>query len=358
MMSFESTEYDSVFECRLERAEYAPCVSPVSYAHMVEGSHTFSVRATDAAGNTDQTPVSRTWVVRRPLALGAYISGAPWQSAKIDEFSSLTGATPSIVMWYQDWAHDGIREFDPAKMNAVAERGAMPMVTWEPWDHTGGPTQSAYALRTITAGEHDAYIRGWARDAALWGKPMYLRFAHEMNGNWYPWSSELNGNTAAEYVASWRRVVDIFRREGATNVRWVWSPNIAYDGSTPYAELYPGDGYVDWVGLDGYNWGITQPWSSWTSLEAVFDSSYNALVALTSKPMMIAETASTEMGGDKAAWIREGLLTTVPSRFPRVQAVIWFHEDKETDWRVNSSAAALDAHRAVVASPAYGGRLP
>lgn len=74
--------------------------------------------------------------------------------------------------------------------------------------------------------------------------------------------------------------------------------------------------------------------------------------------MMIAKTASTEVGGDKATWISKGLLTTVPSRFPRVQAVIWFHEDKETDWRVNSTTASLDGHRDVVASPVYGGRLP
>lgn len=81
-------------------------------------------------------------------------------------------------------------------------------------------------------------------------------------------------------------------------------------------------------------------------------------MALTSKPMMIAETASTEVGRDKAAWIREGLLATVLSRFSRVQAVIWFHEDKERDWQVNSTPESLDAYQDVVASPAYGGRLP
>ena len=73
---------------------------------------------------------------------------------------------------------------------------------------------------------------------------------------------------------------------------------------------------------------------------------------------MIAETASTELGGDKAKWITQGLLTDVPSRFPRVRAVVWFQENKETDWRVNSSSSALAAYRKAASSSTYQGRLP
>ena len=292
------------------------------------------------------------------VALGAYVSGAPWDPAKIDEFSATVGTPPSVVMWYQDWANVGVREFDPKKMDAVVSRGAMPMVTWEPWDHTKGANQPKYALRAINRGKHDAHIRRWARDAAAWGKPFYLRFAHEMNGDWNSWSPGVNGNTASHYVSAWRRVRDIFGQEGATNVRWVWSPNVESYDSVPFNEVYPGDAYVDWVGIDGYNWGTTQSWSSWTGLAEVFGPSYDKLAAMTGKPMMLAETASTELRGDKAAWIRQGFLHDVPSRFPRVRAVIWFNENKETDWRVNSSRASLDAYRKVAASDLYRDRLP
>jgi hypothetical protein len=291
------------------------------------------------------------------VALGAYVSEAPGDLAKLDEFTDTVGAPPAVVMWYQDWAHGGASEFDDAKMEAVASRSAMPMVTWEPWDYTGGSSQSAYTLDTIVAGEHDTYIRRWARDAATWGKPMYLRFAHEMNGNWYPWSPGVDGNTSAEYVAAWRHVVDIFRQEEATNVRWVWSPNVAYEGSTPFEEVYPGDTYVDWVGLDGYNWGASMPWSSWTALADLFKPSYDALAA-TKKPMMIAETASAESGGDKSAWIRQGLMEDLPSELPQVRAVVWFDENKETDWRVDSSSKSLAAYREVATASSYKGRLP
>jgi hypothetical protein len=294
----------------------------------------------------------------RSIALGAYISGAPWDSAKLDEFAILTKTRPSIVMWYQDWVHPGVREFDPTKMDAVAARGAMPMVTWEPGDHRADATQPDFALRTILAGRHDAYIRQWARDAARWGKPMYLRFAHEMNGDWYPWSPGVNGNTRAEYTRAWGHVVGLFTEERAVNIRWVWSPNVACRRCSSFADLYPGDAVVDWVGLDGYNWGTSQSWSHWEEFVPIFHASYHTLTTLTTKPMLFAEIGSSELGGDKAAWMRRALLVDIPTSFPRVQAVVWFHEAKETDWRVNSSPAALAAYAAAAASPTYQGRLP
>lgn len=291
-----------------------------------------------------------------PVALGAYISGAPWDPTKIDEFTALVGVAPAVVMWYQDWEHPGVREFDPVKMNAVTSRGAVPLVTWNPWDDSGGTSQPAYALRTIVAGDHDLFIREWARDAAAWRRPFYLRFAPEMNGNWFPWSPGVNGNATADYIAAWRHVVDIFRQEGAANTAWVWSPNVTDAPGTAFAPLYPGDGYVDWVALDGYNWGASQPtdpYNHWTELSDLFGASYDALSALTSKPMMIAEVASTEVGGDKAAWITRGLLTSLPVRFPRLRLIIWFDENKETDWRVNSSVSSLSSYRAVAHSSPY-----
>jgi hypothetical protein len=310
-------------------------------------------------------PPSATVAAATPIALGAYIAGAPWDPSLIDQFTQLVGVAPSVVMWYQDWAHPGVREFDPVKMDAVASRGAMPMVTWEPWDYTLGVNQPAYALRKITSGMYDPYITQWAQGAKAWGKPFYLRPAQEMNGNWYPWGYGVNGNTPAQYVKAWRRVVGIFRQVGAMNVRWTWSPNVGGTSgkrrgtaSSSYAAFYPGDSDVDWVGMDGYNWGTSQSWSAWQDLATVFGATYSALASMTAKPMLIAETASAEQGGDKASWIATGFLTTILSNFPRIQAAIWFDENKETDWRVNSSPASLTAYQQVAQFAAYQGNLP
>jgi hypothetical protein len=296
----------------------------------------------------------------RSVALGAYIDGAPEDPAKIDEFASVVGEQPSVVMWYQDWFTPGVKEFDEVRMNEVVARGAMPVVTWEPADWTRGANQPDYQLQDILDGNYDPYIRQFAQDSKAYGKPFYLRFAHEMNGDWYPWSPLANGNGGAEeYVAAWRHVHGIFEQEGATNVRWVWNPNATHPNRLSYASLYPGDGYVDWVAIDAYNWGASQPsWSSWQTFPEVFGASYEEMDALTDKPMMVGETGSAEEGGDKADWIRRTFLEDLPSRYPQVRAVVWFHENKETDWRVDSSGASLEAYREVAASPLYRGQLP
>lgn len=147
----------------------------------------------------------------------------------------------------------------------------------------------------------------------------------------------------------------IFRQEGATKVRWVWSPNVRYN-NVSYAPLYPGDAYVDWVALDGYNWGNGGS-RRWQSFSQVFGPSYKELTRLTRKPVMIGETASTGTGRPKAAWIQRGLQEDMRSRFPRVRAVIWFDRNKERDWRVNSSRRSLNAYKKVAGSALYRGRL-
>ena len=141
-----------------------------------------------------------------------------------------------------------------------------------------------------------------------------LRFAEEMNGNWYAWGQGVNGNTPDQYVEAWRHVHDLFVDAGATNAIWVWCPNIEQPNYRTFDYLYPGDAYVDWVGLDGYN--AASVWQTpWMSMAQLFSASYDDLAALTDKPMMIGETASTEVGGDKAQWITSAFLNDIPSLF-------------------------------------------
>jgi hypothetical protein len=285
------------------------------------------------------------------IALGAWLPGDEWDPSVVDTYTAMVGTAPRIVMWYQDWVTDS--GFHTAIMNTYTARGEMPLITWLPND-AGSPPQFD---RAVANGKYDPFLDQWARSAAAWGKPFYLRFATEMNGFAQPFAAGINGNTAADYVAMWQHVHDLFVRDGATNVRWVWCPNIAFGGSTPFASLYPGDAYVDWIALDGYNWGPSDQWHSWTSLYDIFSASYAQLTAMSTKPMMIGEISSTEQGGNKGAWITQGLLNDLPAHFPRIHAVVWFNEAKEWDWRANSSPQALAAFQQVAASPVYQGRL-
>jgi hypothetical protein len=279
------------------------------------------------------------------IRLGINIDGSPDTSA-LASYTSLAGAPPSIVMWYQQWSEP---LFYPKQLSDVASVGATPMVTWDPTINGAG-----IPFADISNGTYDTYIRNAALAAKAWGKPLYLRFAHEMNLSDSPFGPGQDGNTAAGFVGAWRHVVSVFRDAGADNVQWVWSPNVDCAGRCPFTSFYPGDAWVDWVALDGYNYSSTDH-EPWKSIDQIFGPSYATLSAMTNKPMMIAETASAEQGGNKAAWITEAFLHEIPNELPRVRAVVWFDRVKETDWRVDSSASALSAWRKVVASPIYGG---
>lgn len=295
-----------------------------------------------------------------------FINGAPWDMSLIANYAQAAGRPPAVIMWYQDWLSGG---YPAQQVATVLQYGAIPMVTWEPWDGSNpSANQPAYKLTNITRGDFDPFIHQYARDAAASNQRVYLRFAHEMNGYWYPWGTAPGsqytpanplGNTPQDYVDAWRHVHDIFVQEGATNVVWVWSPLVDYLGGAPLDQIYPGDGYVDWMGLSGFNWGTTQSWgSTWQSFDQIFGASYGFLAQLSSKPMMISEVASTEQGGDKAQWITQAFQTSIPQYYPRLQAVVWLDQQKETNWQLDSSPASLAAWQQVVATPYYQGLLP
>jgi hypothetical protein len=214
----------------------------------------------------------------------------------------------------------------------------VPHVTWMPY-HT---------LDDIIAGKDDALYHQRAQAAKAFGTQIFMRWAHEMNGNWYPWSGAMNGSNAAaaaKYVTAWKHVHDIFVADGATNVVWVWCPlvtDVPSDSWNHWTNYYPGDDYVDWVGLDAYNWGSSSSCCQWESFDDLIDAPYQDYAA--KKPIMLPETASAEVGGDKGAWI-DAMHASLKTKYTAIHAVVWFDINKETDWRINSSATALAAYK-------------
>jgi hypothetical protein len=242
------------------------------------------------------------------------------------------GITSSFVAWDEPFPNDGHR------LDRAA--GRTPLIAWDGRSDLGA----------IRAGRWDGLLRQRARECREFGAPLYLRWAAEFNGDWNPCYGR-----ARDFVPAWRHLVGVFRAEGASNVRWVWCPIALEQRFHPYEDwraYYPGDRFVDWVGMDGYNWGTTRSWSRWQSFEAIFGPLYADYARR--KPTMICEVASAEVGGDKSAWIR-AMGAGLAGRFARVRALVWFHANKETDWRVNSSDAALHAFRGVVAGDRFAG---
>jgi beta-mannanase len=306
---------------------------------------------TFAATAVGQRPSPRGPLPANPAAQRLLGVSLPWSGSwlsDLDAYSNRVGRVPAVVQTYRDMQYP---MFNTSQMTPLAIRGSMPLVTVEPWDSSSA-NDPRYALKNILRGDFDAWFAAGADTAHAYGKPFYLRFAPEMNGHWAPWEAGVNGNTPQDYVDAWRHVHDIFVGRGAGNVRWVWGPNVFGGSAGDFVPYYPGSDVVDVLALDGYNWGSLDVWQTYSQ---VFGPSYDALVRLDAvKPVMIAETASTESGGDKASWITSAFSREVSSRTPRVGIVVWFDVNKETDWRVESSTRVLNAYRAVATSAAWG----
>jgi len=314
------------------------------------------------------------------VALGAYIPRALDDPAVLTDFHQAIGRNLDFVIWYEGWSRGNFDNGHRAYLDTLNASNLTPVISWNPFD-PNGPTiaQPKYSLSKIVRGDFNAYIDSWATGLAAHGKPVYLKFAHEMNGNWFPWGIGVNGNQRGEFVAAWRHIHDRFASKGAANVRWIWNPNIVYNGvPASLQEVYPGNDYVDWVGMNGYNWGTSVYWAScpcqstWESFSEIFDATYRELVALADKPIFIGEFASSEAGGNKAKWISDALLEQLPRRYPKVKAISWFSKiatgldtlatgevvpTAEVDWRVESSNASRKAFAEAVKNAYYRGTL-
>ena len=270
-----------------------------------------------------------------PLVVGVHADTV----ADRDAFAGALGVPVGLYGWFSAW--EGRPDFDAARASAATASGSVPMLTWEPWDPGAGVDQPRYALDRIVQGEHDDYIRSYAVQVRDWGGPLALRFAHELNAPFYPWSVGVNGNRTRDAVAAWRHVRRLFQDEGA-DVTWVWSVNVSGADTVPYEDLFPGDDQVDWLALDGYNGGSALPWGGWRSPEELFGDDVEALHELGDHPVVLTEVGSAEAGGDKAAWVRSLFAF---AREQRVSGLVWFDYRKEADWRVSSSPETLAAFR-------------
>ncbi len=257
---------------------------------------------------------------KQGCSFGVFIKDAP-RAADIREFGARYGKKPALVMVFVDWGRYARADV----MKDIYSEGARVVVTWEPWD---AALKQGIDPDGILAGKHDDHINEFARSLQKAGGEVFLRFAHEMNGNWYPWSA---GWGHEKYIAVWRYIHGVFAAAGVDNVRWVFAVNAEdVPADNRFVLYYPGDEFVDYIGIDGYNWGATQTWSRWRSFKDIMDPAYQQAGTISGKPIMISEFGSTGKGGNKAVWIREAMQHI--KTMERVRAVVLFNVDKETDW--------------------------
>ncbi|MEP7080602.1 MAG: glycosyl hydrolase [Ginsengibacter sp.] len=267
------------------------------------------------------------------ILLGAYDDNT------VESYEPIIGLEDSlqtrfpIISIYTAWGSKSNEVFPSLRVQAINNLGSIPMITWEPWLDdfdpekfpvvAGKTNKNKEGMKEIAEGRFDEYIDKWADAASQFGAPFYLRFGHEMNDPYrYPWGPQ--NNKPEEYVAAWRHVYDRFKIKGATNVIWLWSPHPAY---ITYPQFYPGDEFVDWIGVTAINYGTVATWSQWWSFDDIFGKFYDS-VSLYKKPMIITEFGSLAIGGNRAKWFTNAM-DSLPQKYPAVKAVVFYHATKD-----------------------------
>lgn len=266
-------------------------------------------------------------------------------------FFNWSTATPSGIV---NWA------------TYVRQHGAVPIADMYP--------PSGVTLGQIASGSQDGYLRPLAQALKGWNHPFMFRLFPEMTGNWESYSPGTHGQTAAQFVAAWRHVWSVFHTVGTPGVQFVWNPN-RLDGHQTvslYQSMWPGAGYVNWVGLDGYAWqdsthGYSTPYST-------FKNSITAVRSVAgSKPLMIAEIGVQGYSGhlsspfqDKAHWLNY-YVSQLASSGAKIVNYFDITLSGQPNWRFDSSSpsgggvsAQLAGARTAVLAPnvAFAGRTP
>jgi hypothetical protein len=294
--------------------------------------------------------------------IGDQITGeaAPWDMRPVRRLQKVAGKSLSLIEFASPFVECEATvctptSFPSTPLENIRAYGAIPVFSWNSGSSPPSLEQPAFSLPEILSGRYDAYIREFAEKAKAWGHPFFLRFDWEMNGNWFPWSEGVDGNAPGEYVEAWRHVHDIFTSVGATNATWVWCPNVDIGGGlAPLRPLYPGNSYVDWTCLDGFNWGPRKGSPGWLTFDEIFRSTYRQVTKIAPrKPMMLAEFASTDRGGSKPKWI-EDTFKRIRTNYPKIRGAVWFDvDDRGTGWPIENSKSAGAAFRRAIANPAY-----
>ncbi|MEV4441914.1 glycosyl hydrolase [Streptomyces sp. NPDC049577] len=263
---------------------------------------------------------------------GAALEDAPSSMAGADKYAELVGKRPDLLEYYAAWGDD----YNTAGVHKAWKTGAMTVVSWEPDDTT---------IADIADGKSDAYVKRYAESVRNLNLPIVMSFADEMNGHWEKWGTKYV--KAADYVRAWKHVHDVFVDAGAVNVIWAWSPNIINPvKKIDIHDYYPGDDYVDWVGMVGY-FTHDQPYT----FDAVFGPTIAKVRTFTRKPLLVLETAADTDPKRRSAIV--SLFKGIKAR-KDVVGFIWFDYSKRADWRLVADTPALAEFKRLAADDTFG----
>ena len=303
----------------------------------------------------------------RKVYVGVWVGGFYDNDTKklntevVTNFEKQIDKKMAIANIYSEWSYLQNKDLLTV-LNKISDNGWVPMISSNPYFFEGCKPRKDSLYKTIASGACDEFLQNVASNLRSYNKPVMLRFAWEMNLPDMYWSVDKLKSNPEEFVGAWRHFHTVLKEENADNVVWVLSFNTSSANTIPYAQLYPGDEYVDWVAIDGYNWGVGPPWGGWTNFNGVFVKSYKELTAITKKPVMLSEVNSAERGGNKAEWLTDMLEIQIPQNYPQIEAIIFFNENKtegeKVDWRIDKSPEYSDAVKKGLNTSLYRSSFP
>lgn len=229
-----------------------------------------------------------------------------------------------VMVWYNHIEKELRQDYLRSLLSESYRRGKILELTLQTTDAKPGESNMVYA---ILRGEYDDYLRTYAEIVSEFDHPVLFRLANEMNGDWCAYSGYQTGKDARVYCEFYRYIYQIFEEAKADNVIWVWNPNgeskpdFRWNDALAY---YPGDEYVDVVGLTAYNTGTyyEEVGEKWSTFKELYDDLYTNYCQLFGQPLMITEFSCASTGGDKAAWIQD--MFKEIQNYPEIKLAIWW----------------------------------
>ncbi|WP_316748137.1 glycosyltransferase family 2 protein [Pedobacter gandavensis] len=229
-----------------------------------------------------------------------------------------------LVSIYIPWGDQAHCYLPQETIDSIYNNGSIPMVTWEPWQNlfaqnkiNGEDKKDLKVFNKVLDGAYDAYLKKFSDQLKALNRPVYLRFAHEMDNPAYPWS-RVGNNTPDEYRAAWKYIHQYFSKNAVYNVIWVWNP---WKSETIDA-YFPGMQYVDWIGVTNLNYGPLYSSSGWQSMEDLYKTFHQNPIFRSGLPVMLAEMGSLVSAGRQEEWFK--LAFKSKSKFPEIKGFLFF----------------------------------
>lgn len=280
---------------------------------------------------------------------------------RILDFEELVGKDIAFAYFSNNW-FEGI-EFPKEKVEAIASTGVTPFIRIMPRsDWYEYEPEPVYSLQKIAEGQFDQELRTWAQKAKQTQIPLLVEFGTEVNGDWFSWNARWNGKEqgAELFAAAHRHIIDVFRQEGVQNITWFFHVDAQGQPEESWnsmAEYYPGDDYIDWIGISVY--GAQESGDDWESFSDVFDRAYVEFAAISkTKPLAVLEFGVHE-NSKKPEWVAQALQSILDGRYPRIQAISYWHSNWENNdgsmsrLRLDSSAESLQAYKQAIKNAAF-----